>query len=218
MLAISPNDLNYFQKKYPTVDAYFVPAFHPNEKVEIKLGMGDYALFHGDLSVKDNEESVVWLVREVFQNIDYQLIIAGLNPTDRLLLVSEYFPHITLEANVSEKRMTELIQNAHVNVLLSFQSAGMKLKLLNALFQGRFCLVNDVMVSDARLKDLCFIENEGSGFQKTLKTLFEKSFSEKEILERKEKLSHHFSNLNSCLLYTSPSPRDATLSRMPSSA
>ena len=26
------------------------------------------------------------------------------------------------------------------------------------------------------------------------------------------------SNVNSCLLYTSPSPRDATLSRMPSSA
>ena len=27
-----------------------------------------------------------------------------------------------------------------------------------------------------------------------------------------------FNNVNSCLLYTSPSPRDATLSRMPSSA
>ena len=27
-----------------------------------------------------------------------------------------------------------------------------------------------------------------------------------------------FTNVNSCLLYTSPSPRDATLSRMPSSA
>ena len=29
---------------------------------------------------------------------------------------------------------------------------------------------------------------------------------------------HISENLNSCLLYTSPSPRDATLSRMPSSA
>ena len=29
---------------------------------------------------------------------------------------------------------------------------------------------------------------------------------------------HHFSNYGFCLLYTSPSPRDATLSRMPSSA
>ena len=28
----------------------------------------------------------------------------------------------------------------------------------------------------------------------------------------------HIKSLNTCLLYTSPSPRDATLSRMPSSA
>ena len=35
-----------------------------------------------------------------------------------------------------------------------------------------------------------------------------------------EKQNHHpnWSNVYNCLLYTSPSPRDATLSRMPSSA
>ena len=31
-------------------------------------------------------------------------------------------------------------------------------------------------------------------------------------------LKEHFEELEDCLLYTSPSPRDATLSRMPSSA
>ena len=31
-------------------------------------------------------------------------------------------------------------------------------------------------------------------------------------------IQHEFDHLNGCLLYTSPSPRDATLSRMPSSA
>ena len=33
-----------------------------------------------------------------------------------------------------------------------------------------------------------------------------------------EIIKERLENLNSCLLYTSPSPRDATLSRMPSSA
>ena len=33
-----------------------------------------------------------------------------------------------------------------------------------------------------------------------------------------KKLAHEYANAKSCLLYTSPSPRDATLSRMPSSA
>ena len=31
-------------------------------------------------------------------------------------------------------------------------------------------------------------------------------------------VDHEFSTIKGCLLYTSPSPRDATLSRMPSSA
>ena len=30
--------------------------------------------------------------------------------------------------------------------------------------------------------------------------------------------ARHYGGINACLLYTSPSPRDATLSRMPSSA
>ena len=36
--------------------------------------------------------------------------------------------------------------------------------------------------------------------------------------EVRQMLEGHFGRLDTCLLYTSPSPRDATLSRMPSSA
>ena len=36
--------------------------------------------------------------------------------------------------------------------------------------------------------------------------------------EMHDTLANRFAGINSCLLYTSPSPRDATLSRMPSSA
>ena len=38
------------------------------------------------------------------------------------------------------------------------------------------------------------------------------------VKEREEETSTLFDEYDSCLLYTSPSPRDATLSRMPSSA
>ena len=37
-------------------------------------------------------------------------------------------------------------------------------------------------------------------------------------IERRELTDEEISQLYNCLLYTSPSPRDATLSRMPSSA
>ena len=43
-------------------------------------------------------------------------------------------------------------------------------------------------------------------------------FDETHIVLQKGKITKNSPTLVSCLLYTSPSPRDATLSRMPSSA
>ena len=39
-----------------------------------------------------------------------------------------------------------------------------------------------------------------------------------QFIKEQNKFVAKFGSLNLCLLYTSPSPRDATLSRMPSSA
>ena len=53
---------------------------------------------------------------------------------------------------------------------------------------------------------------------------FKRSTNEKQRLDDNEKVKEIVENtlkeieLRGCLLYTSPSPRDATLSRMPSSA
>ena len=45
--------------------------------------------------------------------------------------------------------------------------------------------------------------------------IFRDKLDQKDLADKLEKFVHRD---NSCLLYTSPSPRDATLSRMPSSA
>ena len=72
------------------------------------------------------------------------------------------------------------------------------------------------------MKELLYLKDD------QLKDLIEKLFvsyretfsDSKKILEKYSiGLAHHkVIHLLSCLLYTSPSPRDATLSRMPSSA
>ena len=194
ILAISKMDEQYFGKKYPRISTHFIPAFHPNEKVEIEEGRGEYILFHGDLSVKDNERAAIFLLEKIMQRVGSQLIIAGLNPSGKLKAIMEKTKNATLKANVSNDEMESLIKNAHVNILLSFQSAGMKLKLLNALFKGRFCVVNDFMVKNTGLEDLCFVGKTAEDFQKILSEVFQQEFSPKEILERKERLEVDFSN------------------------
>ena len=68
--------------------------------------------------------------------------------------------------------------------------------------------INQIIEADLQLKINDYIEKEGKGFKgEELKVNIPKSEVDKIIEEYK-----------SCLLYTSPSPRDGLLSRMPSSA
>ena len=51
-----------------------------------------------------------------------------------------------------------------------------------------------------------------------LETMFANLPATTEVLKAKDELWGMMEDKYNCLLYTSPSPRDATLSRMPSSA
>ena len=194
ILAISKMDNEYLKKQFLKIPIHYISAFHPNEKVEIKEGRGDYILFHGDLSVKDNEQAVIFLLRKIMQGVDYQLVVSGLNPSGKLKSLITKTNNAILKANVSNIEMESLMKNAHVNILLSFQSAGMKLKLLNALFKGRFCVVNDFMIKNTGLENLCWIGETAQDFQNILNEIFQKEFSENEILKRRERLEIDFSN------------------------
>ncbi len=48
---------------------------------------------------------------------------------------------------------------AQINVLPTFQATGIKLKLLMALYTGRHCIVNQPMVDNTGLEELCSIQN-----------------------------------------------------------
>lgn len=194
ILAISPQDeakLSLFKKK-----THYIPAFHPNEQIVTQVGQGSYILFHGDLSVKDNEEGAIFLIEKVFKDkkIKMPFIIAGLNPTDRLLNLAKKYDNISVRANLPHEDLQRLIHNAHVNVLISFQSAGMKLKLLNAIFTGRFCLVNTPMVEDTGLEKLCVVEDDYRNIRRMLSRLTLTPFQLNHLKTRKEAIGKEFYN------------------------
>lgn len=196
-VTISPNDTEYFESKYPDIPSVYVPAFHPNERLTCKIGKGDYALFHGDLSVKDNEEAAFYLIDEVFKDLDIKLIIAGLNPSEQLLAKAR--KNVEIQANLTHEAMNDLIQNAHVNILISFHSAGMKLKLLNALFNGRFCVVNHFMVDGTGMEKYCLVGNDASELRRQLEQISNLSFDESHIKERENLLQGELSNKQNVL-------------------
>ena len=192
IFAVNETDANYFTKKYPASKTLYIPSFHSNNEVKIKTGKSDYLLYHGNLSISENYEAVEWLTKNVFSKIKFKVTIAGLNPPQFLEQLIETLPHIRLIKNPGESEMGELIENAHVHCLYTSQGTGLKLKLLNVLFKGRFVICNSNMLSGTGFK-----QNNGmrisDKFIGEINTCFEKEFSQTLIDERKTMLER-FSN------------------------
>lgn len=153
ILAVNQKDTVYFKEKYPSVTCIYLPSFHANEKLDIKPGKSDYILFHGNLSVSENYEAALWLIEQVFSKINHQVIIAGLNPPEFLIELVRQFKNMELKASPNENEMQQLISQAQCHILYTAQATGLKLKLLNVLFNGRFVICNAHMISGTNLKE-----------------------------------------------------------------
>lgn len=194
LLAVSPTETEYF-KALNHQSVHYLAAFHENEEVTSIPGKSDYVIYHGDLSVKDNENAAIYLIEKVFSKLDIKFVVAGLNPQNKLKTTVSNYDNVELIPNVPMQQMENLIQEAHVNLLISFNSAGMKLKLLNAIYRGRFCMVNNPMVLNTGLEQFCIIKNTPEEMVKSLKEIMNQTFSTKEINARKDKLAVSFSNI-----------------------
>jgi hypothetical protein len=192
VLAISPNDTEALQQRYANV--FYVPAFHANEDVTTVAGHGRYTLYHGKLSVGENDEAARFLIEKVFSKVDYPFYIAGYKPSAALKAIIGQYPNIKLFDQLSTEQISELIQQAHINVLPTFQSTGIKLKLINVLYQGRFVVANDLMVKNTGLEKLCKRANSPEEFIREVKSLMKKEFTQHDVDERKKHLGSMFSN------------------------
>ncbi len=198
--AISPNDYKYFNKQYK--NAIYLPAFHPNTEVNINTGKGKFLLYHGNLGVGENEEAAMFLVKNVFSQLPYPAIIAGNNPSLTLKTEIEKHTNITLNDKVKSSQILLLIKNAHINVLPTFQSTGIKLKLINSLFIGRHCIVNDKMVKNTGLETLCSKANKPIEFTKAISKFWGKEFTKEDITARENILKEQFSNTENIKILT----------------
>ncbi|HEY1217071.1 MAG TPA: hypothetical protein VGE93_25880, partial [Bryobacteraceae bacterium] len=77
---------------------------------------------------------------------------------------------------------------AQVNILPSFNCTGVKLKLLNALFNGRHCIVNRDAVEGTGLEGICHIAAGADDVRCYISELFARPFRREEIEARKRVL------------------------------
>lgn len=190
--AISLDDAAQLSKRYKNV--HHITAFHPNEAVKINEGKGTFCLYHGNLEVGENNEAAMFLVNEVFSKTKIPFIIAGRKPSQELIAAAERYRNIRIKANINTAEIDELIRNAQINVLPTFQATGIKLKLLAALFNGRHCIVNTPMVINTGLEELCVIRDNPAEMVGEVNSLFNQPFDMEEKQKREAVLLEKFSN------------------------
>lgn len=182
------------QEKFKNLGARrceYLPLFIDSVQVRGDTGRGGYCLYHGNLSVSENERAVIFLVRDIFSELEIPLIVAGKNPSLRLSRICSK-AGVRLIANPDDSALKDLIRNAHIHVLPSFNTTGVKMKLLNALLRGRFVLTNRQGSEGADLESLCEVADMAGEYISCIQRLWSQDFTEAGKSKRQQVLSEGY--------------------------
>lgn len=151
LFVLSEKDKSYFADSNPNVK--LLPIFHQDSGVEVQDGLGNYILFHGNLSVNENIDTAKWIANEIAPQFwDFNFVIAGKNPSQSLQdEINDQ--NIECIANPSQEEMDELVRDSQIILLKTAVPSGIKLKLIDSLSKGRHIVSDENTVLSSGLKN-----------------------------------------------------------------
>nr|MDQ6904155.1 glycosyltransferase family 4 protein [Bacteroidota bacterium] len=153
-----------------------------------------FCLYHGNLSVTENEKAAFWLLENVINVLELPFVIAGKNPSLNFEAKARKNENVCIIANPTQEELDDLIRKAQVNLLPSLNITGVKIKLLNALFNGRLVVTNKESVDGTGLENLCIIADSVEDFKEKTAQAFKASFTEADIHKRQNLLEKNYDN------------------------
>jgi len=193
IFTISLADEAYYRKRFPKSKVINLFGFFEDEQFKMQEGRGEYVLYQGNLSVNENIVAVEYILDNIAREMKQPLIIAGKNPPEQLVEHIQKTPNVTLVENPTHDEMQRLIEQAQVNLLITFQPTGLKLKLLNAIYNGRFCLANKEMLYGSGLESMVVVADKSEDIVQAMAKLKDVKFTAEDIQSRKDLLSNLYS-------------------------
>ena len=198
--SISLKDQQHFSKRFPDASQW-LPSFHGNKRLKSLEGKGYFALFHANLAVNDNMKSALFLI-DVFSTIDYPLVIAGNTEDKKFLQLVDRHKNISFIPLQDREQLIELMKRAHINVFYTYQSAGMKTRILQAAFNSRFILCNSKMIDGSQLESICSLATDKQSFRKEILKLAETDYGAAQMDMKKKALKNYRDATNAKRLIT----------------
>lgn len=194
IFSISPPENEYFRLKFRK--SILIPPFHSFEEVMTITGKGEYILLHGNLSVAENVRAIKYLMPIIRKATDFPVIIAGKEPGKDILQFTETYKNIRVISSPEIEEMHSLIRNAHIIILHTFQSTGIKLKLIESIYLGRFIVANSKIVAGTGFDYLCEIADTKESLLNKIKQLIPNSFDDEMLSVRKRFMSDYSNERN----------------------
>ncbi len=189
ILPISAADKAQLCQRYPDKDVRLMNCFFDATPVSNVDEIRPFLLYHGNLSIAENIRVAQFLISEIAPHVKYDMVIAGLNPSKTLDREVAKLPNVRLLANPSKQQMDELIASAHVNLLITFQHTGVKLKLLTSLYKGcGYVIANDDMLYGTDLEPLCVKANTTEEILDAIDRIMPDSISDEQLQSRRERI------------------------------
>ncbi len=170
-------------------ESTWIPPFFDSTDLS-KTGSGDYLLYHGDLSIKENADAANFLIKEIIPHTKFKLIIAGNNPGNKLTNIAT--SNIQLVNSPDQDQMNQLISDAHIILLPFSQATGYKIKLLQSLAKGRHIITSDIIQSFTELSGLIQFAGTVNGWIEKINELTNRPFTEEDRMSRKMIMEKYF--------------------------
>ena len=188
VLCISESDQTYYTNL--GFHAVYLPVTIHSDLILEPVEGKRFALFHGNLSVAENIEAIHKLIAENRRKpLDIPVVIAGKNPGKQLVskIQDEGWECI---ANPSDSELNDLLRSCSVHLLISFKSAGIKLKVIRALLSGKPCVATEEMLGNQTFEKYCLLWNPALPLAEKLEEI--QIPDEQELRERLDELEIAF--------------------------
>jgi hypothetical protein len=194
LLTVTQFDAESAAVCYQSKNITVIPVFLPFQHIESPQGTGCYCLYHGNLSVEENEKAVIWLLENVFSELSVPFLVVGKKPGAKIFRAVSRVKTCAIVPDPSDKELQDIISKAQLHVIPSFNCTGVKLKLLNALFNGRHCIVNSEAVIGTGLQELCHLAESANEFKALIDNMYDRPFTYMDLQFRREKLLEQYNN------------------------
>ena len=117
VLAVTQSDADLAAISYQSKNITVIPVFLPFQHIESPQGTGCYCLYHGNLSVEENEKAAIWLLENVFDDLSIPFLIAGKNPSAKLYRVVSRYKNCCMVPDPSDQELKDIISKAQIHVI-----------------------------------------------------------------------------------------------------